>query len=210
MSAYSTAAETADLFLAKGFAEQLLARIGIGAEGRVGGEVTKTGWSQIARMFDPAMFVSYASSSETFAIAGAISSELQSAYDLRLPAYLVLFDLDAIFKRASELRAKGKKVQPIPKYPAVERDLALVVPNRVSAAALTEAVAKSVDRSILRDVRIFDEFRSKEMKAAGERSLAIRLVLQSAEKTFDDAEIEGIMTTLTKWLTESLGARLRT
>lgn len=106
--------------------------------------------------------------------------------------------------------AAGRAVaeyQPIPSTPAVEFDLALLVPDGVSAAAV-EAVLRRGAGDLLERVVLFDEYRGKGIDA-GLRSLAWRLTLRHPDRTLRDKEVEGRRDKLLKTLEHELGIRQR-
>jgi phenylalanyl-tRNA synthetase beta chain len=96
----------------------------------------------------------------------------------------------------------------IPATPATEFDLALLVPDRVSAGEV-EAVLRSGAGELLESVTLFDEYRGKGVEQ-GMRSLAWRLTLRHPERTLRDKEVEGRRDKLLKTLEHELGIRQRT
>ncbi|HEY0779157.1 MAG TPA: phenylalanine--tRNA ligase subunit beta, partial [Gemmatirosa sp.] len=99
------------------------------------------------------------------------------------------------------------RFSPLPTTPAVELDLALVVPDAVRAAAI-EAVIRQAVGPLLESVSVFDEFRGAEL-APGTRSLAWRLVLRDPARTLRDKEIDGRRQRLLAALDTELGVRVR-
>jgi len=97
--------------------------------------------------------------------------------------------------------------RPIPATPAVEFDLALLVPDRVSAGEV-EAVLRRGAGELLERVVLFDEYRGKGVEP-GLRSLAWRLTLRHPERTLRDKEVEGRRDKLLKTLEHELGIRQR-
>ena len=99
-------------------------------------------------------------------------------------------------------QAKGSKVKftPIPKYPSVKYDIALVVAEEVSAADLV-ATIKKVGGKLVTNVKVFDVYRGLPL-IAGTKSVAISITYQSLEKTLTDSDIkplqEGMLITLKK------------
>jgi phenylalanyl-tRNA synthetase beta chain len=104
-------------------------------------------------------------------------------------------------RRATEYR-------PIPTTPAAEFDLALLVPDGVSAASV-EAVLRRGAGELLESLTLFDEYRGKGVDR-GLRSLAWRLTLRHPERTLRDKEVEGRRDKLLKTLEHELGIRQRT
>lgn len=95
----------------------------------------------------------------------------------------------------------------ISKYPAVRRDLALVVDNAVQAADVM-ATLKAEANEALQEVFVFDVFTGANLPA-GKKSLALGLIVQNQERTLQDEEVEGIITHLVATLNRTYGAELR-
>jgi phenylalanyl-tRNA synthetase beta chain len=104
--------------------------------------------------------------------------------------------------------APAIRYQPIPATQASERDLALLVPEGVTAADVL-AAAKKAGGQLLEKVKVIDEYRGKGLPA-GTRSVAFRLTWRSAERTLRDEEIEAGVTKVRKALEQTLGVTLRT
>ena len=107
----------------------------------------------------------------------------------------------------SSAGAPPVRFRPLPTTPAVEIDLALVVPDAVRAAAI-EAVIREATGPLLESVAVFDEFRGGDLPP-GTRSLAWRLVLRDATRTLRDREVEGRRQRLLTALDAELGVRVR-
>lgn len=108
--------------------------------------------------------------------------------------------------KADEVRVR--EYRPLPATPSTEFDLALLVPDSVSAGAV-EAVLRSGAGELLESVTLFDEYRGKGVEQ-GVRSLAWRLTLRHPERTLRDKEVEGRRDKLLKTLEHELGIRQRT
>jgi len=121
----------------------------------------------------------------------------------RWAAPLFGFELEIEPGAASPIRYRS-----IPTTPAAERDLALLVPDTVSAGQVL-AEAKKAGGQLLEQVRVVDEYRGKGLPA-GTRSVAFRFTWRSAERTLRDEEIEAGLLKVRKALEQSLGATLRT
>ena len=128
--------------------------------------------------------------------------------DLELPSAPMLFEL--------ELAALTHRSVPVyrefSRFPPAIRDLALVVPEAVSAGEML-AVIESARRSepgleALQDVRLFDEYRGKGLENK-EKSLAFRFWMQDTQRTLGDAEVESAMRVIVERLGAACGARLR-
>ena len=99
------------------------------------------------------------------------------------------------------------RFRPLPTTPAVELDLALIVPDVVQAAAV-ERVIRSATGALLESVSVFDEFRGGELPP-GTRSVAWRLVLRDPARTLRDKEVDGRRQRLLAALDAQLGVRPR-
>ena len=136
---------------------------------------------------------------------GELHPSLVERLDLRLDRLLVA---ELSIGGLSGGQLPVARIAPIVRHPAVERDLAVIVAEPVAAAAV-EAVIRRSAGPLLVDLRLFDIYRGAPL-AAGEKSLAERLVLRSAERTLTDPEVEAIVAGVTAALSAELGARLRT
>jgi len=101
---------------------------------------------------------------------------------------------------------------PVSRFPAVQRDLALVVDQSIAAGVLLEkfwsARASLKGGGLLQSVALFDHYRGPGLSET-EKSLAFRFVLQDTEKTLEDAEVEALMESLLGLASSRFGARLR-
>ena len=97
--------------------------------------------------------------------------------------------------------------QEISKYPAVSRDLALLIDNNVEFAQIEE-IARQTEKKLLKRVELFDVYQGKNLPE-GKKSYAVNFILQDETKTLNDKAIDAIMQKLIKNLTNKLGAELR-
>ena len=95
----------------------------------------------------------------------------------------------------------------VPKFPAVSRDLALLVDNGVTFAQI-EQIARQTEKKMLKKVELFDVYEGDKLPA-GKKSYAVNFILQDEEKTMGDKQIEAIMQKLIANLKKQLGAELR-
>ncbi|HYL07446.1 MAG TPA: phenylalanine--tRNA ligase subunit beta [Candidatus Udaeobacter sp.] len=97
--------------------------------------------------------------------------------------------------------------RPLPRFPAVERDLAVVVEEHVAAGALLAAVKESAG-DLLEHARAFDEYRGAQVPE-GHKSIAFTLTFRSPERTLTDAEVDGAMSAIRLGLEKRHGAGFR-
>lgn len=128
--------------------------------------------------------------------------------ELDLVGAPVLFEVDL----APMLACAVPSYREFPRFPPAVRDLAVVLPEAVPAAAvLAEIEALRVSEpslAALRNVRLFDEYRGKGLENK-EKSLAFRFWMQDTQRTLEDAEVDSAMRAVLARLGQTLGARLR-
>jgi phenylalanyl-tRNA synthetase beta chain len=103
--------------------------------------------------------------------------------------------------------ARIPRAQPLPKFPAIERDLAVVVEDHVAAGAL-HATIKEVGGGILEAARAFDEYHGAQVPE-GHKSVAFALTFRSPERTLTDAEVDKVMAEIKLALDKRHKARFR-
>ncbi len=136
---------------------------------------------------------------------GELHPGLQQAYEL--PQAPVLFEMDLEAIRNLDI----PQPEELSKFPAVQRDLAVVVKQVVSAQALLD-VMKASKQGFVRAIELFDEFKPKagsSSMADDEKSLAFRVTLLNPQETLQDVQIEAVMTALLASLEKNCAARLR-
>jgi phenylalanyl-tRNA synthetase beta chain len=116
-------------------------------------------------------------------------------------------EVEAVRKKL-EGRRKGRRFDPIPSMPAMEIDLALLVPESVTAKETGDTIRASAGE-LLESLELFDEFRGAGIPE-GMRSLAWRLTFRHPERTLRDREIQGRTAKILGTLEEALGIRQRT
>ena len=121
-----------------------------------------------------------------------------------LPAAAVVFELDA----EPLLQIPLPRPSEVSRFPAVIRDLAVVVDEGVPAQGLLEVLSEARP-GLVQDVRLFDLYRGEGVRK-GKKSLAFRVVMQDTGKTLTDAEVDAAMADLEQFLTARFGAQRRT
>jgi phenylalanyl-tRNA synthetase beta chain len=100
------------------------------------------------------------------------------------------------------------RVTPLPRFPAAERDLALVVSDPVPARDVERIVRRAGGPS-LEGVTVFDVYHGTGL-AEGEKSLGFRLRFRASDRTLTDEEVDAQIRQIVKAATDEVGARLRT
>ncbi len=135
---------------------------------------------------------------------GEIDIDTLEALEIEQPAIVFDMDLDALIEISGQRR---KRFRPLPRLPSVERDISIILDDSITAKRVKEVIL-SVDDENIRDVRIFDLYRGKEIPE-GRKSIALRITYLSTEKTLTEDEVNAIHSRVIDRLKEELDARLR-
>ena len=133
---------------------------------------------------------------------GEIHPDVAEAFEIEKRVYVAEVDLDAL--RGMEVPLYG--VKPLPRFPAVTRDLALVVDEAVGAGTMMDTIRAAAKN--LEEVRLFDVYRGIKL-GPNRKSVAYSLSFRAADRTLTDEEIAGTMEKILKALKEAHGAELR-
>ena len=135
---------------------------------------------------------------------GVLTKKLQKQFDIDTPVYYAELNWTALMK---VVRKQKVLYTEIAKYPAVSRDLALLIDKNVEFAQI-EQIARQTEKKFLKKVELFDVYEGDKLPA-GKKSYAVNFILQDAEKTMGDKQIDAIMQKLIAQLKKQLGAELR-
>ena len=118
-----------------------------------------------------------------------------------------IFAAELNFTALLSLQLPEKTYTPLPKYPAVTRDIAVVCGEAVTVAALSDCI-RAAGGKLLRSVELFDIYRGKGI-ASGSKSAAFRLTLRADDRTLTDADSDGVVSAALAALEKELNAKLR-
>ena len=118
------------------------------------------------------------------AFLGQVSGELLKIWDLKEPVYYAEISLEKLLAQSQKMRT----FKEWPKYPAIERDLSLVVKESVRGGDLISEI-RGMGQGLIREVELFDLFRGKRVPE-GCKNLAFRMIYQSAERTLVSDEVQ--------------------
>lgn len=135
---------------------------------------------------------------------GLVKKALLAAFDIEQEVYYADLNWSLL---TSKVRGAKVSFKEISKFPAVSRDLALLVDKQVTFAEI-EKVCFAADKKLLKKVELFDVYEGKNLEA-GKKSYAINLTLQDEEKTMNDKQTDNIMQKIVQSLEKQLGAKLR-
>ena len=135
---------------------------------------------------------------------GILSHKLLKSFGIEQDVYYAELNWAGLM---NAVRKNILEFQEISKYPAVSRDLALLIDNNVEFAQIEE-IARQTEKKLLKRVELFDVYQGKNLPE-GKKSYAVNFILQDETKTLNDKAIDAIMQKLIKNLTNKLGAELR-
>ncbi len=153
--------------------------------------------------FHPGRTASVLVGKKEIGILGQIHPDVCDNYDIDAEVYVAQISLPDILTYAKN----NKTYTPLPKYPAVTRDLALLVDDSVLAADIESLIRKKA-KKLFSGLTLFDVYKGKQVPE-GKKSMAYSLVLQSMEKTLTDAEVTETVNEVLSGLEKELGATLR-
>ena len=135
---------------------------------------------------------------------GVLTKKLQKAFDLDDEVYYAEINWHELMKAVKNVKVSYTEIS---KYPAVKRDLALLLDKSVQFAEV-EKIAYDTERKLLKAVELFDVYEGKNLEP-GKKSYAVSFLLQDEHATLNDKQIDKIMQKLIANLENKLGAKLR-
>jgi len=182
-----------DFFYFKGMLTAILARLGIT-------EYTEKGT-------DTSLFsegLTFVKNKKKLVSFGVVSKKVTKHFDIETETLYADFDWDVIL---NEITSKNFILQPIPKFPEVKRDFALLLDEAVTFEGL-KAAAFQTEQKLLKDVNLFDVYTGKNLPE-GKKSYALSFTLQDESKTLTDKQIDKIMNKLQQRFATDFEATLR-
>ena len=146
---------------------------------------------------------------DVIATIGEVHPEVLMNYDINKRCYLAELNISKVVKYSKQ----NKKYQEVPKFPAVERDIAIAVDEEIEVGEIEKAITKKAKRLLkgkkgLEGIKLFDIYRDEKI-GKGKKSIAYSLIFRDKTKSMSDEEINPVMEEITKELEEKFGATLR-
>ncbi len=135
---------------------------------------------------------------------GRVAASLRKAFDIKQDVYYAEIDWDQLIQVLPKNNIQYSAPE---KYPAVRRDLSLLMDKQVQFMEI-EKIAYETERKLLKEVGLFDVYEGKNLEA-GKKSYAVSFILQDASKTMTDQQVDATMQKISKALDEKLGAKIR-
>lgn len=190
-----TSDDTADYIFLKAFAVSLIKRIGLKTNTL---RFDKSSKKYFAEGLD------YFNNKGQILEIGEISSSVLNKFDIDQKVFYANFDWDLVFE---EIRKQKIYYTPIPKFPEVRRDLALLLDSSVPYA-MVEKLGYQTGQKLLKEINLFDVYEGKNIEP-GQKSYAVSFILQDEEKTLTDKVIDKTMKKLMATFEKELNAVIR-
>lgn len=193
---WAHADEASNIYELKAYALNVLKRLGIS----LAGLLVEDGKSDI---FSKSIAVTDRNG-KLYLELGLVKKTFLVACEVEQEVYYADFNWSLLMKKLPKKEVSYKE---LPKFPAVRRDLALLLDSSVKFADI-ERIAFATEKKLLRRVELFDVYEGKQLEA-GKKSYAVAFTLQDETKTMNDKQTEAIMSKIIAQLEKQLGATLR-
>ena len=171
---------------------------------RLGVDLSKTTVERLENELFSDGLVLKATNGKALGFIGIVARKQLKAFDIEQEVFYADLDWNQLLKQNKQYKAV---INDLPKYPEVKRDFALLVDKSVEFADLARA-AFATEKKLLKNVYLFDVYEGKNLEA-GKKSYALSFILQDAENTLKDTQIENIMNRMKATFEEKFHATLR-
>ncbi|MGM9973526.1 MAG: phenylalanine--tRNA ligase subunit beta [Clostridiaceae bacterium] len=185
----------ADYFDLKGIIENLLEAMGI----------AKYSFKRLEEnpAYHPGKTAEIYSGKNLLGILGEIHPDVADNYGIEVPCYIAEINLDELYALADLV----KKYKALPKYPAVTRDLALLVDEELLVQDIEDTI-RGQGGNILESIKLFDVYKGKQIPE-GKKSVAYSLVYRAENRTLEEKDVNKVHNKILKALEYKMGAQLR-
>lgn len=192
---WAVAGEQSSVFELKAHVENILKRMNI-SENQVFFEPEQN------ELFDTCMRIR--THQRTIGNFGIVSADLCEKFDIDTEVFFAEMNWDVLMKESEKRTIRFAEIS---KFPAVSRDLALLIDREVTFEQIRR-IALQTEKKLLKEISLFDVYEGKNLPA-GKKSYAVNFLLQDEEKTLKDKQIDNVMQRIQKSLEKELGAQLR-
>lgn len=182
-----------NFFYLKGVIQAILERLGV-SESKTGAAKNDLFSEGLAISSKKAKLVEF----------GVVKKTVLKHFDIQQEVLFADFNWEAVVEEAVSQR---KKFSPIPKYPAVRRDFALLLDEKITYAEIEE-IALQTGKKMLKDVNLFDVYQGSNLPE-GKKSYAVSFLFQDENKTLTDKQVDKMMSKLQQRFESELKAELR-
>ena len=195
-NSWAHADENSSIYELKAYVENIFARLGLSMRNLVVGALTDD-------VFATALSVQ-TRGGKRLASFGVVTKKIQKAFDIDNEIYYADLNWKELMKAIKSCKVNFTELT---KFPAVKRDLALLLDKKVQFAEI-EKIAYDTEKKLLKSVELFDVYEGKNLEA-GKKSYAVSFTLQDENATLNDKQIDKIMQKLIANLQNKLDAKLR-
>ena len=188
--------EKSSVYELKAYVENILARLGVDMKRVIFGNLTND-------IYSSGLSITTGSGRQLGTM-GIVSKKLRKMLDIDMEVYYAELSWTQLMKEIKKAKVTFSEIS---KFPAVKRDLALLLDKSVQFSEV-EKIAKDSDRKLLKEVSLFDVYEGKNLPA-GKKSYAVSFFMQDESKTLNDKQIDAIMKKIQTNLEQKLGAQLR-
>lgn len=175
--------------------------------GKMGVELSKGSFkaSYIENQNNWAYAMQYRRGPDILLTLGRVHPEIIFESDIKNPVFFADINWDLLLHI---LRKQKVQYRQLPKYPAMRRDLALIVNKKLQFEQIM-TIARKLGKNLLKDINLFDVYEHNEHVGEGKKSYAVSFTFQDENKTLKDKEVDDIMTKLMDNYEKELGAFIR-
>jgi len=195
-NSWAHADENTSVYELKAYVENIFKRLGLDLHSLVVGNLSDD-------IYSTALTVN-TKGGKRLATFGVVTKKMLKAFDVDNEVYYADLNWKELMKAIRSVKVSYKEIS---KFPAVKRDLALLLDKKVQFAEI-EKIAYETEKKLLKEVSLFDVYEGKNLEA-GKKSYAVSFLLQDESQTLNDKMIDKIMSKLVKNLEDKLGAKLR-
>ncbi len=188
--------EKTTFYQLRAYVDNVLARLGV--------DMSKLSVERLENELFSDGLVLKAANGKALGYIGIVSRKQLKAFDIDQEVYYADLDWNQLIKQNKQYKAV---ITDLPKYPEVKRDFALLVDKNIEFADLARA-AFATEKKLLKNVYLFDVYEGKNLEE-GKKSYALSFILQDAENTLKDTQIENIMNRLKATFEQKFNATLR-
>ncbi len=185
-----------DFYDIKGVVEHLMSVLGIGANAEYTTECTLP-WMH------PGRTAAVNIHGNNVGYVGELHPTVAKNYEIGTKAYLAVLNMNALIAASNLVNV----YQPLPKFPAITRDIAMLVKEEVTVKDIADQIRKN-GGAYLEDVKLFDVYQGEQIEQ-GCKSVAYSISFRSAERTLADTDVADAMQNILDGLAKELGAQLR-
>ncbi|MEG2126869.1 MAG: phenylalanine--tRNA ligase subunit beta [Bacteroides sp.] len=195
-NSWAHADENTTVYELKAYVENILKRLGLSLHNLVTGNLSND-------LFAAALTVN-TKGGKRLAEFGVVAKKQLKAFDIDNEVYYADLNWNELMKAIRSVKVSYSEIS---KFPAVKRDLALLIDKSIQFAEI-EKIAYETEKKLLKEVELFDVYEGKNLEE-GKKSYAVSFLLQDETQTLTDKMIDKIMSKLVKNLEEKLQAKLR-